>query len=190
MSKRRKKLVWLSISFALVVWVALCARSVLAARHEAQAGLDALDHARDGLTPKDLLEGKGEAALRRAEAHFSHAHDEATSFVLMPVKWIPVVGRQVQSVAALSAGAETVTRVGVEALHDANAIINAREHPAGKARVELIQKLGTVASAAKHDLDRVGLGPNSLLLGPLKAAHDKFDDRLKIAYARAESIGA
>ena len=177
-SNRRKRIIGLAIMAVLLVWGALCARAVLTARKEAQAGLDALDHARDGLSSREILEGKGESALNAARAHFVKAHDEVSGGALWPVKWIPIVGRQVQSVAALSRGAEEVTRVGVDALHAANAIINASEHPKGPARVALIRRLGDVAATAKHDLASVGLGPNSLLLSPLKRAHDKFDTRL------------
>lgn len=176
--RKHRRWIWLGIFLLVVVWGALSARALLSARKEAELGLESLDHARDGLTPKDLLRGKGQDALNEARKHFAKAHDEADSFFLTPVKWIPVIGRQAQSVSALSGGAEVVTEVGARALGDANRIVDAVDHPSGAERVKLLRDLGTVAQAAKRDLVGIGLGPDSLLVSPLKKAHDKFDTRL------------
>lgn len=177
-SRRVRALVILAVGLVVAVWGALAVRALVDARREAQAGLDVLDAARAQLTPQDFLQGRGRDRLAQARVHFAAAHRDVATPLFAPLKLLPYVGRQVRSVEGLSGGATKVLDVGINALTDAKAAVDAAQQPRGAQRIALVRRLGTVADRASARLDRVSIGPGRALIGPLQRAHDRFAAQL------------
>lgn len=177
-SRSRRRLVLVLLALAVVAWGTFAVVSMVAARREAQRGYDVLVAAQSKLTVTDLLHGKGERELEVAGAHFAAAQDRVGSAWIAPLEYVPWLGRQLRSVDALTRGARDVTAVGVSALRDARARMDAAGRPDGAARVALVHDLAGIARRAQTRLDGIGLGPDQALLSTLRDAHDKFDDRL------------
>lgn len=159
------------------VWGAAAALALADAKRHTDAGLDRLRSAQAGLEAADLLRGEGRDELRAAQHEFAVAHGRVDGPVVAPLRWLPFVGRQVRSVDSLTAAAEEVVDVGIRALDDTSAVIDATD-PEGPARITLARRLGAIANSASVDLDAVDLGPEEHLVGALQRAHDRFADEL------------
>ena len=73
-------------------------------------------------------------SLRSARARFSRAHVHLQSPFVAPVRILPVVGRQVRAVDALSNTATKVARTGIEAVTQARLVLEA-PHRSGPQRM-------------------------------------------------------
>jgi hypothetical protein len=177
-SRRARAGLWIGLLLAAGAWLVGAVHAVIVARSEAQAGLDALDAAKQQLSPQDFLRGRGRDRLAVARAHFAQAHDEASSLLFLPVRYLPYLGRQMRSVEGLSGGATKVLDVGIEALTEAKAVVDSTHEPKGPQRIAFVRKLGGIAERASHELDGVSIGPGEALLGPLQHAHDRFAKQL------------
>ena len=171
-------MLFVGIGVLIVAWGLYAAFALVGARRDAQRGYDILTAAQGHLTVADLLHGNADGPLAQAHAAFAVAQDRVGGAVLAPLEYLPWIGRQLRSVDALTAGARDITSIGAAALTDARARIDAAGHPHGEARVALVRDLGAIARSAEHRLDPIGLGPDQGLLGPLRRAHDRFDDKL------------
>jgi len=174
--RNRRWLVLLGILAVLVIWGAFVALALVRARHDTRAGIDTLEQVQEKLTPGELLRGGGVAQLRTAEADFTRARDRVHSPLLAPLRIVPFVGRQIDSVDTLTGSAARVVSIGIAAVDDARAAVNAG-HPVGAARVALIDQIAAIADRSSSHLQDVDLGP-SHLLGPLDDARDRFSTRL------------
>ena len=63
--------------------------------------------------------------VEQARSDFERAHDRTGSWLLAPLKVLPVVGRQIRSVDALAGSTAEVTDVGVETMRSSRAAIDA-----------------------------------------------------------------
>src|SRR5689334_3978645 len=92
--RRRRRWPWVvGVLVVLLAWGAYTAKSLNDARKQAQAGNDQLAHARDVLTPTGLVRGEGIDVLQSAYRDFSGARDKVRSPLVLPLKFLPVVGR-------------------------------------------------------------------------------------------------
>jgi hypothetical protein len=174
--RTRRRLILLGIFVVLAIWGAFVAVALVHARHDTRAGIDTLEGVQQKLTPGQLLRGEGIPELRAARAEFTRAHDRVRSPFMMPLRIVPVLGRQVESVDTLTGSAAKVVSIGITAVDQARAAVDAG-HPVGAARVALVDHVATIADRSWDDLLNVDLGPNHLL-GPLADARDRFATRL------------
>jgi hypothetical protein len=169
---------WLGwLGLAVVAYLAAAAVMLLLAKQRAQAGLDDLERARDTLTTKDLIEGQGDDVLASAGDLFDASHSLTHSPVLLPVRLLPVVGRQVRAIDGMTGAAAAVTDIARDALRDANDSL-AGGLPQGTARLALLDKLETITGTAAERMRALDLGPSDALVGPVETAHTKFVDEL------------
>src|SRR4051812_12422477 len=176
--RRRRRWPWVvGILSVLVVWGVFTALTLNQARQHTQAGVDRLDQARDVLSPTGLVHGDGVDMLRAAHREFAAARREVRSPLVAPLKVLPVVGRQVRSVDAMTGAAAEVVDAGVNAIDGARAQLN-MARPVGHRRVVLVQRLGEVAAVAYGHIASVDLGPSDALIGPLADARKRFADEL------------
>src|SRR5450432_2516949 len=111
-SRRRKlRRALQALAVVLGLWIVASGAFMLVARSKTADGVARLEHARAQLDGAALLRGKGQSALRAARQEFEAAHDSASSAVLAPWSVVPLVGGNVDSVEALTAGATTVASV-------------------------------------------------------------------------------
>lgn len=175
--RRRTWLIGGLVVAFVAAWSAVAGYQVLQARRHAQRGLDELRVAQQQLDPAELIRGKGLPRMRAAEADFREAADAAESLFVTPFEVLPVVGRQVRSLRALTNGASTVVAVGVEAMHRSATALDSTART-GPERVALLEQLGVIGADASKGLKDVSLGPGNALIGPLASARAKFARQL------------
>ena len=174
---RRGRWIVLGIVVVVLAWSAVATFQLVQARRRAQSGLDRLQVAQRQLDPAELIRGKGLGQLKAAQHDFADASDAADSPFVTPFEIVPVVGRQVRSVRALTAGASTVVDVGVHAMEQSTKELDVTA-TAGPQRIALLGRLGAIGAEAATTLRGVGLGPGNALIGPLASARTKFARQL------------
>src|SRR5262249_45821849 len=157
----------------VVAWIVYAAVQVVRARQEAQNGIDELQTVRSSLTIESVSDGRDLERLAHANEHFRAAHRESRSFALTPMRVLPVVGRQIRSVDALSHAATDVTTIAQHRLSQARELL-ARGEVHGAQRVTFARDIGQLAHDSRADLADVNLGPSKGLVGPLAHARSRF----------------
>lgn len=184
---RRRLLVVAGI--AVVVWSALAALWLYRVAADAKEGRDAALQAREQLDPEEVASQEPLGELRVAVKRFAAAHDRAGGLVLAPLRFAPVIGRQLRSVEALTGAAGAVTVAGVEAVERSGTVL---EDPAGAgtARVAQVREIADIVDDVAASLDAIDdLGPIDGLVAPLADARndlaaDLAEVRATIADAR------
>jgi hypothetical protein len=188
--RRRRWPIVVLVLAALAAWGVVAALEMNHARVRTQAGIDQLQQARDVLSPTGLVKGEGIDQLRAAESDFSSARHSIRSPFLMPLRILPVVGRQVRSVDAMTGAAAQVVNAGIDAIDQARTTLQSTQAH-GHERVVIVQKLGAISDAAYRKITSVDLGPSKALISPLQHARDKFSTELaKLADATQRSSEA
>src|SRR5688500_10360883 len=100
----RRRLLLLG-GLALVFWIVLAVVWMLRLASDLREGNDAARAARDQLGADQIAEQEPLPELRVAAKRLAAAHDRAGGFVLAPLRVLPVIGRQLRSVDALSGAA-------------------------------------------------------------------------------------
>jgi hypothetical protein len=175
--RTRRRLVIVGVLTVLAVWGAFVALALIRARTDTRKGIDTLESVQQDLTPTELLRGGGVAQLREAGADFRRARKRVRAPFVLPLRIIPVVGRQIDSVDTLTGSAARVVSIGIKAVDGARDAVNAG-HPVGAARVALVNHVATIADDSASQLENVDLGPGHLI-GPLEQARTKFATRLR-----------
>ena len=174
---RRRRWIVAGVLLVVLAWTAAAGYQLVQAKTHAQTGLDELRSAQRGLDPAQLIRGKALPTMRSARAQFDRAASEADSPFLTPFEILPMVGRQVRSVQALTSGASTVVHVGVQTMEQSTRQL-ATKTKSGPDRVALLQRLGAIGQTASTRLRGISLGPGDALIGPLASARHKFATQL------------
>ncbi len=174
--RTRRRLVLLGALVVVALWGAFVALTLARARGDTRAGIDALQNVQNQLSPGELLRGKGIDQLRVAGADFRRARHRVRSPFVLPLRIVPILGRQVESVDTLTGSAARVVTIGIDAVEGARAAVDAG-HPVGAQRVKLVDRVAGIADHSASELRSVDLGPTHLL-GPLSKARSQFAARL------------
>jgi hypothetical protein len=186
---RRRWFIAGALGLLLLAWLVVAAFTLVGARRDAQAGLDQLRGARENLSATQLVRATALAPIERARSDFERAHERTGSWFLAPLKFLPVLGRQIRSIDALAGSAARVTTVGAETMRSSRAAIDAQQ-PGGPGRVALVEKLGGIAAASNARLKQVDLGPRNALFGPLADARNNFSSELARLDGALTDLGA
>lgn len=177
----RRRLRWRVVVLSLLgLWVVIAVALGLLAVRDLQRGADRLRTARAELDLGDLKDESVTEELGAARAAFDAAHGRVTNPLLFPVRLLPVVGRQVRSVTALSRAAERVSGAAEDAA-GASAVILSEPPSDGEERLETLESLRIVVQTARADLRTVPLGPDEALVGPLASRRAEFVEDLSEA---------
>ncbi|MDQ1439554.1 MAG: hypothetical protein QOK43_3183 [Acidimicrobiaceae bacterium] len=177
-ARRKRRTRRAAVVGALVlVWVAACAVLLLRARDDAANGLDSVSGAEKQANPGDLLSGKPSARLVDAKASFASARSRLKNPVLTPIRWVPVVGRQLRAATAMAGAATRVTDIGSDTVTEARAVLGG-PHANGQERVVMLRRLGQIAATADRRMRSVSLGPKHALVGPLADKRADLEDKL------------
>jgi hypothetical protein len=165
---------WLLAGLVVLLWGIAVGVLLVQAALDLREGRTAAQAARDDLDTDAVTSGRPVPALRRAAARFGSARRASGNPVLAPVRFLPVVGRQLRSVHALSGAAHEVADAAAVAVARASAALESP--PAGgPARVAQIRELAETLSQARRRVMAVDdLGPRQGLLGPLASARNDF----------------
>ena len=176
---RTRSIVLGVVALLLVGWLAVCGLLLMSARDHAEAGLDAMDEF-NSLAAEDIPQfidsigdGATEEGLRDASAEFRAAEDAAGSPLLAPMRLLPVSGRQIRSVDALSAAAALTTDAAADAVGSLSEIL---DRPAGQAgnRLSTASDVGRVLVVLQTRIEDLDLGPSEGLIGSLADARTRF----------------
>ncbi|MEA3020867.1 MAG: hypothetical protein QOI47_2391, partial [Actinomycetota bacterium] len=193
MVTRRRLLLFAAV--VVVVWAIVAALWLVRVASDLQAGSDAAKAARAHMGAEQVAKQLPLPDLRTAAKRFAAAHDRSRSAVLLPLRFAPVVGRQLRSISSLSGAAHDVATVGADAVARAGKVF---DHPAGAgaARVTQVRELSQIVNDVAGRLARISdLGPIQGLLSPLADARntlaaDLGDARRSLESARAGSRAA
>ncbi len=161
----------------------ILAVKAVSAYHHDQKGLAALQQVRSQLGPDDLTSSSSVAQLDAARAEFEAADVALSSPLFGPITVVPVIGRQLRSVRALSSAAGTVSGVGSSFITQVHGVLH-QPHGAGPDRVTSLRSLAVVSATAQHQLTNVDTGPSQALVAPLASKHDEFTGQLDEARSR------
>jgi len=139
----------------------------------ASHGMAEIQSARSRLSASDIVAEGPTKYLRVAGRDFDAAHAALDSPLLAPVEILPVIGRQLRSVQALSNAAAQVSHIGVVVLTRAHGILST-PHASGPARIAVLRSLSALAASTDRRLGTIDTGPSVALLGPLATKHDTF----------------
>ncbi len=173
----------------IALWGALLAVRTLAAYHHDQRGLAALEEVRSNLTAGSVTSDRAIHVLDRARYEFDSAATALSSPLFTPIVVVPVIGRQFQSVRALSSAAATVSSVGSSFLTRVHGVLG-EPHGAGPERVAALRQLASISAAARDRLATVGTGPSEALVAPLARRHNEFVSQLDAARSRLSNAAA
>lgn len=188
--RRHRRWPWVVGALVLVVaWGAVLAvRTWSAYRHD-RAGLAILDTVRSHLDPGTVTAPGTRRQLEAAAAEFDAARAQLSGPLVAPVVIVPVLGRQLRSVQALSTAAAEVSTVGASFLGDVHAVLD-QPHGAGPERVASLRHLSVLSAAAVRQLGAVDTGPAAALVAPLARRHEQFVAQLDDARRRLRTAAA
>ena len=164
-----------ALAAAVVVggYLVFCGVWLAMARREARAGSDQLAEFREDPDPQDLLDGTALPVIESAQRDFESARDRARSPLLAPLRMVPLVGRQIDSFAAISAAAGEVAAAGVQGAQAAREALDGDIAP-GAARVATLRELADIAEGTSARLATIPLGPRDDLIGPVARGRDEL----------------
>jgi hypothetical protein len=171
-SFRRRKWFFLLASGAL--WALLAAASLAGGAVELARGERAALVARR--TVSSALEAGrpgGADALRTAADHFDRAHLLLTNPVVAPLRWAPVLGRQVQVAGAAAGSGERLATAGADAVERLARLLD-RPPEVGADRVRAAEDLVDLLTDARAAAGRVDLGPDEGLLPAVARRRRRF----------------
>ncbi len=188
---RRRRWPWvLGIAAVVIVaWGVLAALQLWSAYEHAQDGLATMSGVRTSGTQdlatliKSLDRSGPDAAaaedlpdrLASAADSFSAANDAVSSFVFAPLRVLPVVGRQVDSLDALTSAAATTASRAHTAFSDLSGIAD-DPGTTPEERLAAVGRTQRVLAQLQRGLQGLDLGPTEGLAGPLADARNKFAD--------------
>lgn len=161
----------------VLVWLVVAGVALLSANRDIRSGLRAVENARERADATAIVEGRLLPEMEVARSRFAAGHDRVDGPLLLPARLLPVVGRQLRSVAALSGAATTVADVAIAGMTDAKPVL---DEPGGSnaARAASARRLGELAGRADARLSRLDLGPREGLLSPLARARNRLADQV------------
>jgi hypothetical protein len=174
---RRRWPIVVVLAAVALAWAGLAAVQLLRARADLLAGRDALDRAARRDSPKDLADGVPAPILREAQAQFADARHELDSPVLAPARVLPVVGRQLRSLRALTEAARSVSATSAAFVEEGRGLLRA-PRATGAARLALLDRFDVLARRTDAALAGLDLGPRDGLVAPLARARNDLIDRL------------
>ncbi len=121
----------------------------------------------------DVSEETAAAQLRTASSDFADAGDRLGSLLVKPLWYLPVIGRQLRSAAALSDAAETTTAQAAIASAQLEDLLGS-DTATGSTRLEAVQAAEDVLSTLQSGIADLDLGPTEGLLPPLADARNRF----------------
>jgi hypothetical protein len=158
---------WLLALLVVAAWFLLCGLHLALSYRDARSGMNAALSARRAMASEGLGTDAAQARLDRARRSFHEAHRRSASPVMVPLRAVPVVGRQVRSFAALTAAASRVVGVAATSAEAVGTLLP-ESLPTGADRPATLRLLGDQAVRAEAALGGIDLADRDGLTGPLR----------------------
>jgi hypothetical protein len=147
--------------------------SVQRAEQAVNSGIEEARSAREVADAADLTDERPVGHVRQARAHFDRGARITGQGGLAPARLMPVVGRQLRSVHALSTAAVQVADVALD-LHATFVDELESGDRGGLQRIALLESLRVEATAADERLAAIDLGPREGLLRRLAEGREEL----------------
>ncbi len=121
----------------------------------------------------DVDEEDGARQLQSAADAFGDAHRLVSSPILGPLSYAPVLGRQLRSVTALSAAAQTTASEAAVAFDELHQLLDSSTET-GEARLDAARQTEEILTELHASIDDLDLGPSESLIPPLARARNRF----------------
>jgi len=167
----------LAIVVVVAAWLGLVALLVDRAAGRVHAGLAAVTAAQSGIQASSITNGSAAGLLKPVKSDFGAARADLDSPILLPVRLLPVLGRQLLAVRDMASAAQQIATIGTTAVGQAQAALRA-PHAAGPGRLAAVRSLAGAASSADTELSRISLGPHEGLVGYVAGKHNEFATKL------------
>lgn len=188
--RRRRRLLLSAAGAAVGLWAAACTVLLLQAAGDLRAGREAATSARDGIDASAIAEGGVVGPLRQAASRFGSAAATTRSPILAPVRILPIAGRQLRSITALSEAAGEVAAAGADAAQQAQRVLD-EPSGGGPARVDQVRVVADTLRETSARLAAIDdLGPRKGLVRPLARARNELAAELDDARAALADAGA
>ncbi len=177
--ERRRRRLWVAGAMVALFlgWLGLAAVTLLSAQRDVRDGIHAIDAAREKVDAEAVVEGRLLPELGAARSKFARVHDRLSGPLLAPLRLVPVLGRQLRSVGALSAAADEMAGIAISGVTDARPIL-AEPGNGTAARAESTRRLARLSGGAEARLGQVALGPSEGLVAPLARARNRLADEI------------
>lgn len=182
--RRRKGWIWVVIG----LWVVVAAILVRLAYTDGQDGRRALERARRSLAAGRPDDENLAARFQQAAVSFDRARRISSSPLLLPLRPVPVLGRQLRSYSALTASGYRVAEIATLTMEGVQRVL-ARPTVTGEARVSLLRTLSELASRAEGELAAVPVQRDGGLIAPLAREWVELDQQLRAAGERVRAAG-
>jgi hypothetical protein len=187
--RHRRRWVLAAAAVVLVVWGGVLASRSWSAYQSDKRGLAALEQVKGNLAPGTLTSAATVRTLQVAEGDFRQASADLSSPLFGPVTILPVVGRQLRSVRAITSGAVVVSGTGATFVGQVQTVLD-QPRGGGPQRVASLRQLGRLSAAAAADLDGIDTGPSNALIAPLATKRAEFVSQLTTVRDRLTSAAA
>lgn len=190
--RRRIRIGLIAAGVLVLVWAVLAGVALYGAYGKAKSGAQTIRQVkRDIADPaRDPFDEKLRENLATAEAKLSQASRTMQAWWLLPLRVAPVLGRQLRSASAMTAGASDVADVSRRLLGKAAAIKAGTDLSTGQGRLDALGQVADAANDANRQLDEVDLGPSNALVGPVARQHDEFVQQFDELRDRLGTISA
>jgi hypothetical protein len=181
---------WLLGALVVVLWAAVSGLFLVRAAGDLRTGRASAQAARDGVDAKSIADGRPLPALRKAHARFRAAASTTGSPLFLPVRFLPIAGRQLRSVHAMAVAARDVTAAAVDAVAQAHEVLR-RPSTGSSARLAQVRALSDAVTKASKRVNAVhDLGPRKGLVGPLVDARNQLSKQLAEAKNSLDAAAA
>ena len=186
---RYRRVIGWGVVALVVCWAAASAVVLVLGLRDASRGAADVATAKAHLSVSEIVSRGPIASLQAAGTAFDGADGLLRSPLLAPLDIVPVVGRQLRAVQDLSSASAQVARLGVHAVTQARAVLNAPHHT-GPERIMALQALARLAGGTDQALAHLDLGPSDALISTLAAKRATFvrdvaDVRSRLQHASA-----
>lgn len=148
-------------------WTLFCGVQLGLAYRDARGGMEEAAAARRHMALEDFDGARAEVRLDQARRAFQAAHRRASSPVLVPLRAVPVMGRQLRSFADLAHAASRVSGVAATSA-EAVGVVLGDARPTGVERVAALRLLADQAATAHTALGTVQVRGGAGLIEPLR----------------------
>lgn len=161
-------------------WLCLAGWMLVSARADSQRGFDELSAARRDPSFSALLGDATATRVDRARRRFDDAHGRLTNPLVAPLRWLPVLGRQIRSADRVDEAASSATSTAADALSELRRL-SRPPTPTGRGRVRLVRSITSLVQRGARRLEAVDPGSGTGLIGSLaKARTDLLDKRQEV----------
>lgn len=174
--KRKSKWWKAAILIAATIWIGWCAYLGLASSEDISDGRRRVNRVRS-VSLAQIINGRHVADLRAAEAEMRTGYNRLSSPVLMPLRLVPVLGRQIRSARSLTITSADALDAGLDGLAVVRTTID-RQGVQPEQRPQMLITLADEADKAYRRLLALDLGPQKGLVGPLADARNEISERL------------